>query len=108
MQNITENTLPVWFFFSDVDATALNESARKLLVWSGDNFGPLFSATDNILDAMMVPRHRLSKESIIELIALLGASFGSNPYPSPSARELFTNCVMILSRKLAELPKEEI
>lgn len=107
MLNNTDTTLPIWFFFSDVDATALNESARKLLVWSGENFGPLFSAADNILNAMMIPRHRLSKESIIELIALLGASFGSNPYPSPSARELFTDCIMILSHKLAEQPKEE-
>lgn len=104
----TENTLPVWLFFSDVDASAINESARKLLVWSDESFGPLFSATDNILNAMMAPRHRLSKESIIELIALLGASFGSNPYPSPSARELFTDCIVILSHKLAELPKEEL
>ena len=108
MQNITENTLPVWFFFSDVDATALNESARKLLVWSGENFGPLFSAADNILNALMVPGHRLAKENVIELMALLGASFGSNPYPSPSARELFTDAIVILSHKLAELPKEEI
>ena len=57
---------------------------------------------------MMVPGHRLSKESVIELIALLGASFGSNPCPSPSARELFTDAIMILSYKLAELPKDEI
>ena len=106
MLNNTENTLPIWFFFSDVDATAINESARKLLVWSGENFGPAFSATDNILNALMVEGHRLSKESVVELIALLGSSFGSNPYPTPSARELFTDCIMILSRYLGDLPKE--
>ena len=30
MTNTSENNLPIWFFFSDVDATAINESGRKV------------------------------------------------------------------------------
>jgi len=43
---------------------------------------------------------------VIELIGLLGACVASNPYPHPAARELFTACIMILSRNLAGLPEE--
>lgn len=108
MLNNTENNLPTWIFFSNVDATLVNESARQLLVWSGESFGRLLRSTENILNALMTNDHRLAAENVVKLIGLLGACVASNPTPHPSVRELFTDCVMILSRKLAELPKEEI
>lgn len=108
MLNNTENNLPTWIFFSNVDATLVNESARQLLVWSGESFGRLLRSTENILNALMSNDHRLAAENVVKLIGLLGACVASNPTPHPSVRELFTDCVMILSRKLAELPKEEI
>lgn len=106
MKNPLENNLPTWIFFSNVDACTVNESARQLLVWSGESFGRLMHSTENILNALMDGDHRLSKESVIELIALLGASVGSNPYPHPNVQTLFTDCIMILSRNLAALPEE--
>ena len=106
MTNISENTLPTWLFISNGDDCTHNDCSLKLLDWSGEKYCKAFSATDNILNALMVEGHRLSKESVVELIALLGSSFGSNPYPTPSARELFTDCIMILSRYLGDLPKE--
>lgn len=108
MTNTSENNLPTWIFFSNVDATLVNESARQLLVWSGESFGRLLRSTENILNALMTNDHRLAAENVVKLIGLLGACVASNPTPHPSVRELFTDCVMILSRKLAELPKEEI
>lgn len=108
MLNNKENNLPTWIFFSNVDATLVNESARQLLVWSGESFGRLLRSTENILNALMSNDHRLAAENVVKLIGLLGACVASNPTPHPSVRELFTDCVMILSRKLAELPKEEI
>lgn len=113
MTNTSENNLPTWIFFSNVDATLVNESARQLLVWSGESFGRLLRSTENILNALMSNDlmsndHRLAAENVVKLIGLLGACVASNPTPHPSVRELFTDCVMILSRKLAELPKEEI
>ncbi len=108
MLNNKENNLPTWIFFSNVDATLVNESARQLLVWSGESFGRLLRSTENILNALMTNDHRLAAENVVKLIGLLGACVASNPTPHPSVRELFTDCVMILSRKLAELPKEEI
>ena len=62
----------------------------------------------NYLDVLVDGDHRLAAENVVKLIGLLGACVASNPTPHPSVRELFTDCVMILSRKLAELPKEEI
>lgn len=41
MLNNKENNLPTWIFFSNVDATLVNESARQLLAWSGESFGRL-------------------------------------------------------------------
>ena len=108
MLNNTENNLPTWIFFSNVDATLVNESARQLLVWSGESFGRLLRSTENILNALMTNDHRLAAENVVKLIGLLGACVASNPTPHPSVRELYTDCVQILSRKLAELPKEEI
>lgn len=46
MQN-TENSLPVWIFFSNVDAITVNNSASQLLAWSGESFGA-FSAPPKI------------------------------------------------------------
>ncbi|WP_419065815.1 hypothetical protein [Parasutterella sp.] len=108
MLNNKENTLPTWIFFSNVDATLVNESARQLLVWSGESFGRLLRSTENILNALMSNDHRLTRESVVELVALLGSCVGSNPYPPPDTRSLFTDCIMVLSRYLAQLPKDEI
>ena len=33
----TENSLPVWIFFSNVDAITVNNSASQLLAWSGES-----------------------------------------------------------------------
>ena len=101
MQN-TENSLPVWIFFSNVDAITVNNSASQLLAWSGESFG----STQNLLNVLLDSNHRMAKEHVIELIGLLGACVASNPYPHPVARELFTDCIMILSRNLAGLPEE--
>lgn len=108
MKNSLENDLPTWIFFSNVDATLVNESARQLLVWSGESFGRLLRSAENILNALMTNDHRLTKESVVELIGLLGTCVGSNPYPPPDTRNLFTDCIMVLSRYLAQLPKDEI
>lgn len=108
MLNNTENNLPTWIFFSNVDATQVNESARQLLAWSGESFGRLLAGTENLLDVLVDGDHRLAAENVVKLIGLLGACVASNPTPHPSVRELFTDCVMILSRKLAELPREEV
>lgn len=67
MLNNKENTLPTWIFFSNVDATLVNESARQLLVWSGESFGRLLRSTENILNALMSNDHRLTRESVVEL-----------------------------------------
>lgn len=104
MKNSPENSLPTWIFFSNVDATLVNESARQLLVWSGESFGRLLRSTENILNALMSNDHRLTRESVVELVALLGSCVGSNPYPPPDTRSLFTDCIMVLSRYLAQLP----
>ena len=96
MLNNKENTLPTWIFFSNVDATQVNESGR------------LLAGTENLLDVLVDGDHRLAAENVVKLIGLLGACVASNPTPHPSVRELFTDCVMILSRKLAELPREEV
>ena len=101
MQN-TENSLPVWIFFSNVDAITVNNSASQLLAWSGESFGRLFGSTQNLLNVLLDSNHRMAKEHVIELIGLLGACVASNP----AARELFTDCIMILSRNLAGLPEE--
>ena len=106
MQNTTQDTLPTWVFFSNVDAITVNNSASQLLAWSGESFGRLFDRTQNLLNVLLDGDHRLAKEHVIELIALLGACVASNPTAHPSVRELFTDCVMILSRKLAGLPEE--
>lgn len=87
MLNNTENNLPTWIFFSNVDATLVNESARQLLVWSGESFGRLLRSTENILNALMSNDHRLTRESVVELVALLGSCVGSIPIlrPTPAA-----------------------
>lgn len=102
----TENSLPVWIFFSNVDAITVNNSASQLLAWSGESFGRLFGSTQNLLNVLLDSNHRMAKEHVIELIGLLGACVASNPYPHPAARELFTDCIMILSRNLAGLSEE--
>lgn len=106
MQNTTGNSLPTWIFFSNVDAITVNNCASQLLAWSGESFGRLFGSTQNLLNVLLDSNHRLTKEHVIELIGLLGACVASNPYPHPAARTLFTDCIMILSRNLAQLPEE--
>lgn len=108
MLNNKENNLPTWIFFSNVDATLVNESARQLLAWSGESFGRLLAGTENLLDVLVDGDHRLAAENVVKLIGLLGACVGSNPYPPPDTRSLFTDCIMVLSRYLAQLPKDEI
>lgn len=58
MLNNKENTLPTWIFFSNVDATQVNESARQLLAWSGESFGRLLAGTENLLDVLVDGDHR--------------------------------------------------
>ena len=88
MQNTTQDTLPTWIFFSNVDAITVNNSASQLLAWSGESFGRLFDRTQNLLNVLLDGDHRLAKEHVIELIALLGACVASNPTAHPSVREL--------------------
>lgn len=49
----TENSLPVWIFFSNVDAITVNNSASQLLAWSGESFGRLFGSTQNLLNVLL-------------------------------------------------------
>lgn len=65
MQN-TENSLPVWIFFSNVDAITVNNSASQLLAWSGESFGRLFGSTQNLLNVLLDGNHKMAKEHVIE------------------------------------------
>ena len=107
MLNNKENNLPTWIFFSNVDATLVNESARQLLAWSGESFGRLPPALKIFWTfwwtAITVLQPRTSLSS---------AAFSAPAFVQPNSTSecpgIVQDCVMILSRRLAELPKEEI
>lgn len=97
---LSRKTRIPFVFFSEDQANAFSDSARRLLTWAGEEYTDCcYKFARECISRIEAPLHKIPLEDAEELLALLGHCCLTTEVAEP-ARTLWSNCVRILSDQI--------
>lgn len=103
---ISRKTRIPFVFFSEDQANAFSDSARRLLTWAGEEYTACcYQFARECISRIEAPGHKIPLDDAETLLALLGHCCLTTNTPEP-AHTLWSQCVRILSQRICELTRE--
>lgn len=103
---LSQKTRIPFVFFSEDQANAFSDSARRLLTWAGEEYTACcYKFARECISRIEAPGHKIPLDDAETLLALLGHCCLTTNTPEP-AHTLWSQCVRILSQRICELTRE--
>lgn len=103
---LSQKTRIPFVFFSEDQANAFSDSARRLLTWAGEEYTAFcYTFARECISRIEAPGHKIPLDDAEILLALLGHCCLTTNTPEP-AHTLWSQCVKILSQRICEITRE--